>query len=224
MRNEDFDSFVQLLAAEAEIRSAKPLSEGALLLWWQRLMRFDLAQIRRALERHADDSERGRFMPQPSDLIRFLDGSATDRAMLAWGKAIDAAARVGAYTDVVFDDAAIHAAIEDLGGWPKFCRGETKDLSYLQHRFGQSYNAYANRGEFDYPAKLSGDRSPDEMYEKRGLPAPKPVVIGDVVKARLVHASGVVGGKTAITFSAALSALETPSAKPLLPQQREEQT
>ena len=55
MREEDFDSFVQLLAAEAEIRSSKPLSEGALLLWWQRLARFDLAQIRRALERHAGD-------------------------------------------------------------------------------------------------------------------------------------------------------------------------
>ena len=71
-------------------------------------------------------------------LVRQLAGTATDRAMLAWGKAIDAASRVGAYTDVVFDDPAIHAAIEDMGGWPKFCRGDVKDLSYLQHRFDVS--------------------------------------------------------------------------------------
>lgn len=223
MREEDFDSFVQLLAAEAEIRSSKPLSEGALLLWWQRLARFDLAQIRRALERHADDSERGRFMPQPADLIRFLEGSATDRAMLAWGKAIDAASRVGAYTDVVFDDAAIHAAIEDMGGWPKFCRSETKDLSYLQHRFAQSYGAYANRGEFDYPHRLMGDRSPDDVYAKRGLPPPKPAVIGDVEKARAVARIGRQGGKTPIAFTRVVEAIERRDATALLPHETGEE-
>lgn len=207
MRNEDFDAFVQLLAAEAEIRAAKPLSEGALLLWWQRLQRFDLAQVRRALERHSEDGDRGRFMPQPSDLIRFLEGTATERAALAWGKAIDAASRVGAYSDVVFDDAAIHAAIEDLGGWPKFCRGDVKDLSYLQHRFTQSYTAYAARDAFDHPRRLMGDRSPDDAYTKRGLPLPKPVVIGDVEKARAVYRLGASQGKTAITFKGALESV-----------------
>lgn len=207
MRNNDFDEFAQLLAAEAEIRNAKPLSEGALLLWWQRMTRFELQAVKRALERHSQDGERGRFMPQPSDLIKYLEGTTTDKAALAWGMAIDAAARVGAYSDVVFDDAAMHAAIEDMGGWPKFCRSETKDLSYTQHRFIQSYTAYANREVFDYPRMLTGDRSPDEMYEKRGLPAPKPVLIGDIIKAKDVYLNGASGGKTAITFSEKLDAL-----------------
>lgn len=222
MREADFETFAALLAAEAEIRNAKPLSEGALLLWWQRMARFELAQVQRALDRHSQDAERGRFMPQPADLIRFLEGSATDKAALAWGKAIDAASRVGAYTDVVFDDAAIHAAVEDLGGWPKFCRSEAKDLSYLQHRFCQSYTAYADRGAFDYPRRLGGDRSSDEMYQRRGLPPPKPAIVGDLSKARQVYAGGAEGGKTAISFTRALNAIEHPAAPALLPTEQKD--
>lgn len=222
MRENDYETFLSMMAAEAEIRNAKPLSEGALLLWWQRMQRFELEQVLRAFERHSQDAERGRFMPQPADLIRFLEGSATDKAMLAWGKAIDAASRVGAYTDVVFDDPAIHAVVEDLGGWPKFCRSETKDLSYLQHRFTEAHQAYTGRGEFEYPKRLAGDRSPDEMYEKCGLPAPKPAVIGDIEKARLVYSGGATGGKTPISFKGVLQALESPKAPALLPASKED--
>lgn len=222
MRESDFDEFVQMLSAESEIRGAKPMSEGALLLWWQRLSRFELGQVRRALERHAADAERGRFMPQPADLIWFLEGSATDKAAVAWGKAIDAASRVGAYTDVVFDDPVIHAVIEDLGGWPRFCRTETKDLSYQQHRFQQSYTAYADKGAFDYPRMLPADRSPDEMYARRGLRPPRPALIGDVAQCHEVASGGRLGGKSKIAFERIVDALERQDATALLPDERQE--
>jgi hypothetical protein len=121
--------------------------------------------------------------------------------MLAWGKVMDAMQSVGAYTDVVFDDPAIHAAIEDLGGWPKVCRGELKDLSYLQHRFTESHRAYTGRGVFEYPRVLIGDRSPDAAYAKRGLPPPKPAVVGNPDAALHVYANGATGGKTRIGFN-----------------------
>lgn len=175
----------------------------ALSVWWQACQRFDLDQVRKALTQHAMDAERGVFPPKPADLVRKLEGTATDRAMLAWGKAFDAMQRVGAYSDVVFDDPAIHAAIEDLGGWPKVCRSETKDLSYLQHSFCESHRAYTDRETFDYPRLLVGDRSPDDMYAKKGLKPPKPAVIGETEKARLVYKGGKVGGKTAISFQIA---------------------
>ena len=63
-------------------------------------------------------------------------------------------------------------------------------------------------GEFDYPRSLMGDRSPDEMYLKRGLPTPKPALIGNVERARQVALSGKTGSKTAITFSGVLDAIE----------------
>lgn len=169
-----------------------------LSVWWGALQAFDLEQVSRALQRHAVDPERGQFAPKVADIVRVLQGTATDRALLAWGKVLEAMSAVGAYTDVVFDDAAIHAAVEDLGGWPKVCRTDGGELSYLQHRFQQAHKAYTERGQFEYQRRLAGDRSPDYEYVSRGLPAPLPVLVGDQARAVQVLRLGNVAGKTAI--------------------------
>ena len=118
--------------------------------------------------------------------------------MLAWGKVCEAMGSVGAYKDVLFDDLVIHAVVEDLGGWPKMCRGETKELSYLQHRFTESYRAYAGKGQFPFQRVLMGDRSSDAQFAMQGLPPPQPVVVGDPELAARVYRLGQVGGKTGI--------------------------
>lgn len=180
----DFDRFCVALAAEAEVRGKKPLSEAALMVWWHRMSSHTFEDFERALGAHAKDPEQGRFFPQPADLVRHLEGTTSERAALAWAKALDAASRVGAYTDVVFDDPAIHAAISDLGGWPKLCRTEDKDMSFLRHRFGEAYRAHVKAGEqLEYPARLHGDNGSHELYTRRGLPPPQPVLIGDKAKA-----------------------------------------
>lgn len=203
MRQQDFQAFAQLLAGEVEIRNGKPLSEAAVLLWWKRLHTFELEQVNKAFDAHGRDAERGRFMPQPADIIRHIEGTTTDRAALAWGKVHEAMGAVGAYQDVLFDDPAIHAAVEDCGGWPAMCRTSVDELSYLQHRFCQAHRAYTGRGEFEYPRQLRGDRSSDAEYEKKGLPPPKPVLVGDPAACLRVLEGGRTGGKTAIAFNAA---------------------
>lgn len=182
-------------------------SRFVLELWWNACQGFDLEQIRTALQRHCTDPERGQFVPKVADLARILQGTTTDRAALAWGKCLEAMGSVGAYTDVVFDDPAIHAVVEDLGGWPKLCRTELKELGYVQHRFCESHRAYIGRGKFDYPRRLMGDRSPDSEYLKSGLPLPNPALIGDAPRAKQVYLQGNVAGKTAISFQA-LEAIE----------------
>jgi hypothetical protein len=182
-------------------------SRFAISVWWEAAKHFDFEQVSKALTAHAMDPDRGQFPPKPADLVRQLQGTSADRAMIAWGKVHEAMGRVGAYSDVVFDDPAIHAAVEDLGGWVKMCRGEISELSYLQHRFCEAHKAYTNRGQFDYPRRLIGDRSPDELFAKRGLKPPAPAVVGDVEQARLVYRGGAIGGKTEITFNAAELAL-----------------
>lgn len=169
-------------------------------VWLQACDKFTIEQVKKALTEHATDAERGQFAPKVADVVRILSGTHTDRAQLAWGKSLEAMSRIGAYQDVVFDDPAIHACIEDLGGWIKVCRTETKELSYLQHRFCESYKAYVGRGTFDYPRRLTGDRSPDSEYEKKVLQPPKPALVGNVEDCRLVYRGGG-SGKTAITFA-----------------------
>lgn len=176
-------------------------------MWWNACQTFEFEQVQAAMQRHATDPEHGQFAPKVADVVRILAGTATDRAALAWGKCLDAMGRVGAYTDVVFDDPAIHAVVEDLGGWPKLCRTEMAELGYVQHRFCESHRAYTGRGQFDYPRRLAGDRSPDSEYAKVGLQPPSPALIGCTERAKLVYREGNAAGKTVISFQA-LQAIE----------------
>jgi hypothetical protein len=194
MRTEDRDQFVALLT-DAMAYYGKTASPYVLSVWWAACEQYTLDQVRTALTRHAMHADSGQFAPKVADIVRVLEGTTDDKAAIAWGKAIYAAQRIGAYSDVVFDDPAIHAAIEDIGGWPKFCRAPTKDLSYMQHQFCESHRAYASRGQYEYPRKLIGDRSSDDAYRMHGLEIPKPCVVGDKAAARIVYKHGVAGGK-----------------------------
>lgn len=188
-------------------------------IWWNACKGFDFEQIATAMQRHCTDPERGQFAPKVADIARVLSGTTTERAAIAWGKVHEAMSAVGAYTDVVFDDPAIHAVIEDLGGWPKVCRTELDELSYLQHRFCEAHRAYSARGDFEFPRRLMGDRSPDHEYVSRGIEAPRPALIGDAEKAKQVFLSGNAAGKTAITYQA-LQAIEA-APRAMLPLGRE---
>ena len=179
-------------------KDASPFLIG---IWWDACSGVSFEQVAKAINSHVKDAERGVYAPKVADIVRALQGTSTDRATLAWGKVLGAMGSVGAYQDVVFDDPAIHAAIVDCGGWQKVCRGDLKEISFLQHRFCQSHKAYTERGEFEYPRMLGGDRSPDSEYLKFGRPLPKPAIVGDPARAALVLAQGGTGGPQ-ITFKA----------------------
>lgn len=201
MSPNEIAEFTQLVS-DVHAYYRQPVSDFVLKVWLQACQPFTLEQVRKAMTAHVTDAERGVYAPKVADVVRVLSGTTTDRAALAWGKVLGAMSAVGAYTDVIFDDPAIHAAIEDLGGWVKICRGEIAELSYLQHRFCASHKAYTGRGQFDFQRKLLGDRSPDADYEKRGLPLPKPAIVGDREQALKVYELGSAAAKTAIAFDA----------------------
>lgn len=182
MRNDQKSDFYGLVA-DALGYWKQDVSEFALQVWWNGCQRYEFQDVARALSDHATDPDKGQFAPKVADIVRILGGTKTDRSLLEWGRVHDAMGRVGAYTDVDFGDPATHAAIRDMGGWPKLCRTNVDQLSYLQHRFCELYKAYDGR-EVEQ-IQLIGDRSPDEMYKKRGLPLPKPIVVpgGNPIKA-----------------------------------------
>lgn len=186
------------------------VSDFTLDLWWATCKGYELADVKRAIARHVKDPERGNFPIAISDVTRHLEGKAADRARLAWSQVLDAAARIGAYSDVVFDHPATMAAIEDQGGWPKVCRVPVDELGYLQASFTKAYEAYAHAGTFPFPRVLHGDRSPDAEYERRGLALPTPAFVGNPAKCQQVLDGGAAGGKTLITQGAAVAQLEAP--------------
>lgn len=188
--------FIDVLAGVHDFYG-KELTPFAAQVWQQACKQFDVDQVTKALSAHLMDPERGQFMPKPADIVRQLQGTNSDRALLAWGKVFDAMQSVGAYRTVIFDDGVIHAVIEDLGGWPKVCRYPNDELQFLQKRFCDSYRAYAGRKDVAYPAQLIGEY--DQQNAKFGhVSRNAPVLIGNKQKALEVNASGVSGPKTQI--------------------------
>lgn len=166
------------------------VSDFAISVWWEACQPFSLEQVRKAMSAHATDPDVGRFAPKPADVVRVLRGSHGDRSLVAWSKVHQAMSAVGAYESVVFDDPAIHTAVEDIGGWTAICRSEVDELPHLQRRFCQSYQS-AVRGDRPHPPKLVGD------YERLSMRSPhappKPVLIGDPEKCRQVLVGGSDG-------------------------------
>jgi hypothetical protein len=182
------------------------VSKFSLTVWWAACAPFDFEQVAKAFTAHATDAERGRFPPMPADIVRQLQGTQTDRSLLAWGKVYEAMQRVGAYTSVVFDDPAIHAVIEDLGGWVALCRSEADALPHTQRRFCEAHRAYARRPDLPYPPVLLGAHEADNRLA--GKASAKPMLIGDPEAARRVMSGGVEASRVAIQALDAMPAMK----------------
>lgn len=176
------------------------VSKFSLGVWWQACEPFSLEQAQRALTAHAMDAERGRFPPMPADIVKHLQGTQTDRSLMAWGKVFEAIQRVGAYQSVGFDDPAIHAAVDDLGGWTTICRGQMHDLPHLQRRFAEAHRAYCGRQSFPFPAYLLGES--EASNRTAGRPVAPPVLIGNAERAAEVLRLGRTGPRNTITSGA----------------------
>lgn len=183
----------------------RELSTFAGQVWLQACESFDLEQVTGALSRHLMDPERGAFLPKPSDIVRQLHGTNTDRGLIAWGKVLDAIQRVGAYQTVCFDDGVIHAVVEDMGGWPKLCRGTVDELPFTQRRFCETYRAYAGRPSVAYPARLIGES--EQLNGPKGHASAPPLLVGDPKRAAGVLRTGGATPKTQITSAGAAALL-----------------
>lgn len=205
MRDSDKREFSGLMT-DVMAFYGKDTSKFMLTVWWAACEPFEFEQVRKALNAHCVDPERGQFAPKPADVVKVLQGTRTDRARLAWSKLMDAMQRVGAYQSVCFDDPLIHAVVEDLGGWMKLCRSDMEELSYTEHRFCEAYRAYVNRPDVAYPAKLVGQFELDNRQQGRKVTPP--VLIGNPDRAAQVLKLGSNAPKTQITVGAAMPAFQ----------------
>ena len=199
MRQHDPDAELVELITEVLAFYGQDVSRFALLVWLQACDGRSVEEVRRALGRYATDPERGHFAPKPADLVRELQGTQTDRSLVAWGTVNAAMQRVGAYESVVFDDPAIHIAIEDIGGWVAICRSDVDELPHLQRRFCASHRA-ATSMPGAHPPRLIGEHEAANRLQGRRV-AP-PVYIGDPDRAREVELLGGAEPRLQITTGA----------------------
>jgi hypothetical protein len=166
----------------------KKLSKPMLDIYWRCLGSYSLALIRTALNAHVLHPDGGQFMPKPADILRIINGDGETQALQAWGKVLQAIRMVGSYDSIVFDDAVIHAAIMDLGGWIELCRNDTRSLVFIGRQFEKIYSGYLQKLPARYPKQLTGQL---EHQNKLANECPKLLrLLGDKTKAIQVWEQG----------------------------------
>jgi len=163
-------------------------SEFALSVWWEAMKPFDFEAVSDALSRHCVNPDTGQFMPKPADVVRLLRGSTQDGALVAWAKVDRAVRTVGTYRSVAFDDPAINAVLQDMGGWVALGAKTEDEWPFVAKEFENRYRGYRQRGEFDFPKWLPGIA--EAQNAQTGQRVEPPVLIGDERKAKLVLQGG----------------------------------
>jgi len=89
----DFDPFVELLDATYSLHG-KTLPATAKALFFRSLAAYSLAVVRKAIDAHVKDSQRGQYAPKPADLIAQIEGLAANDSRPgpeeAWAIAVQA--------------------------------------------------------------------------------------------------------------------------------------
>lgn len=156
MTEKDFEKFRDGLAGVYGFYD-KEINQFSLDIWWNALKQFDLAAIVEAFNRHVINTESGKWLPKPADIIRMLQGSTQDSALVAWAKVDKAVRHKGTYVDVVFDDPLIHRVLHDMGGWIALGQKNEDEWPFVAREFENRYRGFRERSEIpEYPAALTG--------------------------------------------------------------------
>ncbi len=134
-------AFVATLRGIASMRK-HPMDDSQFAIWIGVLKQANIPLERATAELYNHVAE-SQFMPQPSDIIGRVNGTAQSKqleAVEAWALVDDAVRHAGPYRDVVFQDAAIHTAIGMLGGWDVLNNCESdQELRFLGKDFEKCY-------------------------------------------------------------------------------------
>ena len=157
MTDDDRQGFGEALA-EVYALYRVDLPASVIRIWWLCMQSYDLAAVVDALGRHAMNPDTGQFLPKPADVIRQLEGSTQDVALLAWARVVQAMRDYGSYVSVDFADPLIHRVLTDLGGWVWLGQQTEAEMPFIEKRFRDAYRAWRARPALlvDAPLRLPG--------------------------------------------------------------------
>lgn len=185
MTTDDAVNFGRLWVLAYENYSKTP-SDSLVQLAFNVLKAHRFEDISRAVMTHISASP---FAPKPSDINELIGGDPDSRKLQAWTMVETAVRRVGGYESVVFDDPAIMAVIDEMGGWIAICDVNEKELPFRRNEFLKRYTAYLHRPPAEFPRRLCG-RAEQSNGDKYADSTAAPKLIGNTEKARLVYRSG----------------------------------
>lgn len=189
MTENDRAEFVEIMQAIYSLYN-KDFSKPLLKLWWASLAQYDMTDVRQALSGHVQNPDNGQFLPRPADVVRHLTGTTQTKSLEAWAKVERAIRSVGAYQSVTFDDPAIMAALQDMGGWVAICRTSDQEMPFKAQEFGKRHAGYVNKPLAHYPKKFAGLIEAENGRGGFQKFIPDPVFIGDESAAKQVYLDG----------------------------------
>lgn len=188
MNTNEHSAFIALVA-DVQAFYGKDLSEFAGSVWWEAMKPYDYRAVADALNRHCVNPDSGQFAPKPADVVKMLQGSTQDSALVAWTKVDRAVRSCGTYNSVVFDDPIIHRVIMDMGGWVQIGSREEKEWPFVAKEFENRYRGYKMRSETpDYLPVLIGIC--EAQNSRAGHKSQPPVLIGNSEQAKRVMLAG----------------------------------
>ena len=194
MKTQDAEQFLKLIG-DVYAFYRQPFSDFAGDVWFEAMRPFELAAVSRALSRHCVNPDTGQFLPKPADVVKMLQGSSMDSALVAWSKVDKAVRSIGIWESVVFDDPIIHRVISEMGGWVQFGSKKEAEWPFVAREFENRYRGYLMRGEpVECLPKLIG--LVEATNSLNGFSSDMPRLIGDPALAQKVYDGGKTSQET----------------------------
>ena len=166
----------------------RDISEYAIQIWWNAMRPYDFEAVKHAINRHCVNPVNGQFCPKPADIVKLLEGSSRDSALLAWSKVDKALRHVGTYRSVAFDDPIIHLVLQNMGGWIALGNKTESEWPFVAKEFENRYRSYKQRDQISAPKWLIGIAECENSIN--GFHEEDVVLIGNETAAKAVIAMG----------------------------------
>ena len=124
------------MGATAEMLNQPKLTPLGLRTMFAVLQRYPIEAVEAAIQKHMEESP---YMPKPCDIIKNIEGTAEERALMAWRHVLRAITKYGRYQSIKFDDPVIHYAIDYMGGWHRICQIFEEELPFREKDFVKHY-------------------------------------------------------------------------------------
>ena len=96
----DKKSFLTLMYAIGTIYEIPFDNKLVLEVWFNALSDYDIEEVASAVQRYIKSPDLGTYKPKPADLIKMIEGTSVDKALLAWTKVEKGLRSIGSYATV----------------------------------------------------------------------------------------------------------------------------
>lgn len=188
MTRQDASRFVSSLTAMGALYERHP-EPAVIEIYFRALEKFTIDEVERGISKACSTHK---FFPKPVELIECITGGSgnlADKAMIEACRVLEVIKNIGTYSTVCFDDPVTQAVIvQQFGGWAKFADMREENEKWFVKDFASGYQAFARQNVRHYGA-LPGISHGQNALAGREREE-KTVYIGDVEKAKAIHAQG----------------------------------